>query len=212
MTEKIRILVLVGGSHHDDPDMRKTLATFLNQPSENDAVLTESMEDLTAENLAGYDVVINTTTDREPTDQQHYALINAVAKGKGFIAVHGGMATFWNSPAYFAMTGGKFVGKSPEGRKEGFTVSIGSAPEVADHPITRHVEDYEVQDELFVIEGDQTQWQVLARSEGHPAMYTKSFGQGRVFVCTLGHDNGELRRETFQKVMLNAVAWVAGRL
>lgn len=205
----VKILILVGGSHHDDPDMRATFTSFLSGPDNFEVTMSEDMEVLTKENLAGYDVIINTTTDREPTDEQHYALLDAVAGGKGIIAIHGGVASFWNSPAYFAMIGGKFVGKSLRGR-EGFTVRITTAPQVEDHPITMGIEGYDVTDELFVIEGDQTQWHVLGRSQGHPAFYTKSFGKGRVFVSALGHNDTELSRPTFQTVILNAVEWVAG--
>ena len=210
-TEKtVKILLLVGGSHHDDPDMRATFTGFLGAPDNYEVTMSEDMDVLTKENLAGYDVIINTTTDREPTDEQHYALLDAVAGGKGLIAIHGGVATFWNSPAYFAMTGGKFVGKSLRRGEGGFTVKIATAGKVEDHPITMGVDDYDVTDELFVIEGDQTQWHVLGRSQGHPALYSKSFGKGRVFVNALGHDAGELARPTFQTVILNAVEWVAG--
>ena len=206
----VKILLLVGGSHHDGPDIRATLTDFLGGPDNFDVTMSEDMDVLTKENLAGYDVVVNNTTDREPTDAQHYALLDFVAGGKGLIAIHGGVASFWNSPAYFAMAGGKFVGKSPEGRGRPFTVKIATAPRVLDHPITMGIGDYEVEDELFVIEGDETQWHVLARSEGHPAFYCKSFGLGRVFVSGLGHNARELGRPTFQKVILNAVNWVAG--
>ena len=151
----VKILILVGGSHHDDPDMRATFNSFLGGPDNFEVTMSEDMEVLTKENLAGYDVIINTTTDREPSDEQHYALLDAVAGGKGLIAIHGGVASFWNSPAYFAMIGGKFVGKSLRGRA-GFTVRLATAPKVEDHPITMGVEDYDVTDELFVIEGDQT--------------------------------------------------------
>jgi len=215
MTEQktVKMLLLVGGSHHDSPEIRKILTGFLGAPDNFEVTMSEDMDVLTKENLAGYDVIINTTTDRLPTDEQHYALLDAVAGGKGLIAIHGGTATFWNSPAYFGMIGGKFVGKSvPTGHRGMYTfmVKIKTAREVEDHPITMGVDDYEVADELFVLEGDQTQWHVLARADGHPIMYTKTFGRGRVFVNALGHGAEQLSYPTSQTLILNAVEWVAG--
>ena len=205
----VRILVLVGGTHHDGPEIRKTLEGFLGTRDGFEVTLSDDLRVLSQENLAGYDVIVNTTTDRQPADEQCYALLNAVAGGKGFIAIHGGTATFWNSPAYFAMIGGKMVGKSPKPRHE-YSVKLLGGKRVEDHPITMGVADYDVNDELFVVEGDQTQWHVLARSTGHPSMWTKTFYMGRVFVTTLGHDAGELSRPTFQALVLNAVEWVCG--
>ena len=209
----VKILLLVGGTHHDSPEIREILTGFLGAPDNFEVTMSEDMGVLTRANLAGYDVVVNTTTDQEPTDGQHYALLDAVAGGKGLIAIHGGTATFWNSPAYFGMIGGKFVGKSaPPGRRgmHKFVVKIKTARQVEDHPITMGVEDYEVADELFVLEGDQTQWHVLARAEGHPIMYIKTFGRGRVFVNGLGHGAQQLSYPTSQTLILNAIEWVAG--
>jgi type 1 glutamine amidotransferase len=210
----VKILLLVGGSHHDDPEMRATFMDFLGRPENFEVTMSEDMDVLTKENLAGYDVIINTTTDREPTDEQHYALLDAVAGGKGFLAIHGALASFWNSEAYFGMIGGRLYGKVRKDREEGYTVQIDIPSHMAkgwkteDHPITMGIEGYEVQDEIFVLEGDQTQWHVLARLFGNAAMYTKTFGKGRVFVTILGHDATELGRPTYQTLILNAVEWV----
>lgn len=218
MSEKqqVRILLLVGGSHHDDPDMRATLTEFLGKPEGFSVTMSEELDVLTKENLENYDVIINTTTDREPEDEQHYALLEAVAGGKGFIAVHGGVATFWNSDAYFAMIGCKIYGKDRKDREVGFTVKVDIPSELpkgwktVDHPISWGIENFHSQDELFTLEGDQTQWHVIARADGNPVMFTKTFGKGRVFVNVLGHDAKELGRPTSQTLMVNAVEWVCG--
>ena len=132
---------------------------------------------------------------------------DAVAGGKGFIAIHGGVATFWNSPAYFAMTGGKFVVHDPN--KE-FVVSVKKA--VTPHPITAGMEDFKIQDELYIIEGDITQWEILARAEGHPVLFNKKYGKGRVHNNALGHDERALSNSSFQKLVINGIAWCAGSL
>jgi len=204
-----KLLLLVGGSHHDSPEIRAILSSFLSKKF--DVTMSDDMSVLTKEKLSSYDVIVNYTTDRELSDEQCYVLLDAVSRGKGFVAIHGGTATFWNSPAYFAMIGGKFVGKSmrpPWPFK--FKVQIRTARLVQEHPITMGIDDFEFEDELFVLEGDQTQWHVLARAEGHPIMYIKTFGKGRVFVFTLGHGEKQLKHPVFQTLVLNGVEWVAG--
>ncbi len=209
----LQILVLVGGSHHDSPEIRAALQTIFAQDGTHRVDQSADMGILCPEALQPYDVIVNATTDREPAPAQHYALMEAVAQGRGLVVVHGGLASFWNSQAYFAMIGGKFAGKSLDVAGLGdFRVNLGSGRHILTHPITLGLEDYDVNDELFFLMGDQTQWQVLARAQGHPLMYCKSFGLGRVFVCALGHDETRLLVTTTTEILRRASHWVAGAL
>ncbi len=209
----LKILVLVGGSHHDSPEIRAALQTIFAREGAHQVDQSEDMGILCPESLAPYDVIVNATTDREPEPTQHHALIEAVAQGKGLVVIHGGLASFWNSQAYFGMIGGKFAGKSLDVPGLGdFRVNLGPGRHIISHPITLGLEDYDVNDELFFLMGDQTQWQVLARAQGHPIMYCKSFGLGRVFVCALGHDETRFLVPTTTEILRRASLWVAGEM
>ena len=209
----LKILLLVGGSHHDSPAIRAALRTLFAEDGAHEVAQSDDMAVLHAEALAQYDVVVNATTDREPEPSEHYALLNAVAGGCGLVVVHGGLASFWNSQAYFGMVGSKYAGKSLDEKGSGdFTVQLGPGRSLLGHPITLGLEDYAVNDELFFLQGDQTQWQVLARAQGHPVMYVKSFGLGRVFVCALGHDETRFRVPATAEILRRGARWCAGRL
>ncbi len=210
---ELKILVLVGGSHHDSPEIRAALHTIFAQDGTHQVEQSEDMGILCPEALQPYDVIVNATTDREPEPAQHYALLDAVAQGRGLVVVHGGLASFWNSQAYFGMIGSKFAGKSLDVPGLGdFQVNLGSGRHTLHHPITLGLEDYDVNDELFFLMGDQTQWQVVARAQGHPIMYGKSFALGRVFVCALGHDETRLLVPTTTEILRRASHWVAGEM
>lgn len=209
----LKILILVGGSHHDSPEIRASLKEIFEDSGRHSVTLSEEMSILNEADLEACDVVVNATTDREPEATEHYALLDAVARGCGLVVVHGGLASFWNSPAYFAMVGSMFAGKSLDSRGFGdFTVNLGPSRHTLGHPITLGLEDYEVNDELFFLHGDQTQWNVLARSQGHPMMYVKSFGQGRVFVCALGHDETRFQVPQTTEILRRGARWAAHRL
>ena len=62
----VRILLLVGGSHYDGPDIRATLSGFLDAPDDFEVTMSEDMDVLTKENLANCGIIVNVTTDREP--------------------------------------------------------------------------------------------------------------------------------------------------
>lgn len=206
----LHVLVLVGGSHHDSPAVRSSLEDIFSDGGAHAVTQSEDMAILRAETLEPFDVIVNATTDRRPEAAEHYALLNAVAQGRGLVVVHGGLASFWNSQAYFGMVGSKFAGKSLDDRGAGdFMVNLGPNRSTLGHPITAGLADYAVNDELFFLQGDQTQWKVLARAQGHPIMYVKSFGLGRVFVCALGHDETRFDVPTTTEILRRGARWTA---
>ncbi len=209
----LKILLLVGGSHHDSPEIRSSLEDIFSEGGTHTVSQSEDMAILNEEALEPFNVIVNATTDRLPEPGEHYALLNAVANGRGLVVVHGGLASFWNSQAYFGMVGSIFAGKSLGRRGAGdFSVKLGPGRSTLGHPITLGLEDYEVNDELFFLQGDQTQWKVLARAQGHPIMYVKSFGLGRVFVSALGHDEKRFNMPTTTEIMRRGARWAAGLL
>ncbi len=207
MGQDIKVLLLVGGpEYHDRPETRAALSRLLSRRF--DVTMTDDLGVLQPDTLSAYDVIVNTTTFLEPTEEQIAALLDAVEGGKGFVGIHGATATFWSSPAYLDMIGGKFVAHD---RKKELTVNIATAREVEEHPITQGMDDFETFDELYIIEGDMTQWHVLARAEGHAVVYTKAWGKGRVFSNALGDGVSGLTSYGFQTLIINGVEWAAGR-
>jgi type 1 glutamine amidotransferase len=201
-----KVLLLVGGpEYHDLPEHREILPAMLG--ARFDVTMTDDMAVLTPDGLAGYDVIANYTTFFEPTQEQCDALLEAVYEGKGYVGLHPATATFWNCPRYLEMIGGKFMVHDPN---KVFTVNIGTSRHVEPHPITEGVGDFPIQDELYVCDGDMTQWQILARAEGHPVLWNKKWGKGRVHSNTLGHDGRALNNLSLKTLYLNAIEWAAG--
>ena len=62
-------------------------------------------------------------------------------------------------------------------------------------------------DELFCIQRDQTQWNVLARAEGHLVVFAKSWGRDRVFNIVLDHDDPRLGNPKVQKLYARGMRW-----
>ena len=206
MEKDTKVLLLVGGAdYHDQPEHRKILSAFIG--AEFNLTMTDNLEVLIPGTLDNYDVVVNYTTFVEPTDEQVGTLLDAVKGGKGFVGIHGATATFWNSPAYLEMIGGKFI--AHDVNKE-FLVQISDARAVVPHPITKGVDNFTIQDELYIIEGDITRWEILARAEGHAVIFNKTYGKGRIHNNALGHDARALNHLSFQRLVNNGIAWAAG--
>jgi len=201
----VPVLLMLGGpEYHNTPEHRQTLIELLD--SVCTLVAREDLDVLTPSDLAPFRVIVNYTTFMEPTAAQAGALNSAVFRGTGFVGIHGATATFWNSPEYLRMLGGTFIVHDEFKR---FGVNFTSVRCVEEHPITAGIEDFEIEDELYIVEGDQTQWHIIARGEGHPLLYTKTYGSGRVHYNALGHDLRALQHPSFQQLVLNAVAWAA---
>jgi type 1 glutamine amidotransferase len=208
MEKDTKVLLLVGGSeYHDQPEHREILSEFIG--AKFDLTMTDDLEILNPDSLGTYDAIVNYTTFVEPSEKQIDALLDAVRKGKGFVGIHGASATFWNSPAYLVMIGGKFITHDPN--KE-FLVKIRTAGAVIPHPITKDIDDFIIQDELYIIEGDITQWEIIARAEGHPIIFNKMYSNGRVHNNALGHDAKALSNPSLQKLIINGISWSAGLL
>ncbi len=76
-----------------------------------------------------------------------------------------------------------------------------------EHPITRGVPDFEIEDEHYELAGDLTQLQIIAESRGCPVLYTKCWGTGSIHYTALGHDHRALRHPSHRRLLVQAVAW-----
>lgn len=203
---RIKVLLLVGGApYHDQPEHREILASMFG--SRFDVTMSDDAEVLTPENLKGYEVIADYTSWWEPTKAQHQAVLDAVAGGKGYFCMHPATASFLNDAGHVSMVGGQFIEHDPN---KIFTVKIGTARQVQEHPITEGIGDFPIQDELFIVEGDQNQWNIIARAEGHAVLWTKQWGEGRVHTNVLGHDGHALNNLSLQTLILRGIEWAAG--
>jgi hypothetical protein len=175
----------------------------------------EAYEDEAA--LAAADLIVQCWTGGKLTPEQEANLVSRVAEGAGFAGWHGGVvATFYDSPRYQYMVGGRFV-CHPGGFVD-YRVSIAGS-----HMITSGVGDFDVHTEQYFCHVDPG-LTVLATTtfEGRhgapetagvvmPVVWTRQFGAGRVFVNTLGHSPDDLRVPQTRTITERGLLWAAGQ-
>jgi uncharacterized protein len=228
----MRALLLMGGpEYHDQTEHYAELAGIFAGEGGVDLRITRDLTVLSTAGLTPYDAVINWTTFLSPTEEQITALLDAVQGGLGFFGLHAATATFWNSAPYLEMLGSRFLKHAPY--KE-FEVEIIDR----DHPITRGVNNFVVADELYELGGDTAAFaefadryrsgapyagetatlgdgplgdaiSVLATAEGHPMLYTRQVGAGRLHYNALGHDQAALTNPAFRTLARRGLDWVA---
>lgn len=203
---KIRTLLLTGGEIHDwrgcGDEIEKTLR------SAEDFDLTRINDDLSAlesPNLEPYELLVFYWTRGVITESQKNGLLDWVAGGRGFAGIHSASASFCDCPEYRSMLGGYFVTHPPP---RTYQVSVVD-PE---NPITKDMVEFFVKDEMYVLDYDP-RVNVLAASlwKGQivPVVWTKPWGNGRVFYLALGHDAGACVDENFKTLLIRGSIWAA---
>ncbi|NUT53654.1 MAG: ThuA domain-containing protein [Saccharothrix sp.] len=167
------------------------------------------------EGLGEYDLIVQCWSDGELTDRQFECLEAAVRSGTGLAGWHGGLVdAFRHSRGYMRLVGGQFV--AHPGDFVDHQVNITST-----HPIvtdlsgfTVHTEQYWVlTDNLNDVHATTT---FPATDPWHapltvPAVWTRRWGAGRVFACTIGHHPTDLDLPPIRTIVERGLLWSAAR-
>jgi type 1 glutamine amidotransferase len=173
---------------------------------------------LDADAMRDTDLVLQIWTMGEITQEQYEVLANAVLAGTGLAGWHGGIVdAFRNNPDYLQMTGGQFA-THPKGFRPH---SVSVVPERADHPIVAGLTTWNLNTEQYWILTDAYN-DVLATTcysveEGwpwhrdvvQPAVWTRHWGEGRVFVSTIGHQLEDLDHPAVRTLTERGLLWAS---
>lgn len=210
----MNILVL-SGDNHGFAASASVIHDFLAGAGDMQVTLRDDKAVLTSPALQEYDAIVfgtgftrsnrlaDGTVQRmaDLTPAQEEGLRNFVASGKGLVGIHG--SAWWISGRAMELLGGA-ANWHPPGLT--FTVHV----ENPNHPITQSLNDFEVEDEIYISAYEPT-IQILASAEwhgrAHPMAWVKPYGQGRVFYTTLGHTSATFQRPAMQQLMTQGVRW-----
>ena len=206
MTKK-KVLLYQGGRYFG---MEKNYKVFQNILTEYIVDNYDNVKIFSTNEFFEYSALIFFSQEGEFTEDQEKNVLEFVSSGKGFIGLHGASASFKSHLKYFEMLGGRFIG-----HKEQKEIDIFISDQ--NHPITKGILDFSFKDEPYRHDFSMSNdIHILAKADYHdeddpelePIMWVKSYGNGRVFYCALGHRNISLKDEFFQTIILKAVKWV----
>lgn len=174
-----------------------------------DSYLDESL-------LADTDLIVQCWTMGTITREQLTGLATAVRAGTGFAGWHGGMIdAFRNQPDYQLLTGGQFV-HHPHGFVD---YKVRLAPGHESNPLVDGLTAYSVSTEQYYVHIDPTvdvlAVTVLVDNPAAPDMagvvmpvvWTKTWGEGRVFVSTLGHKLDDFDVLPTRETIVRGLLW-----
>jgi type 1 glutamine amidotransferase len=229
-----RVLIVTGQSDIQYHDWRATTG-MIETMLRNAGFEVRRMEDphgLTSQTLGGYDAVFLSYNGPRWGPGPESALEEFVRSGRGLVSIHGVtygplMGTImrpgggWDTAEPWAgfadMLGVTWAPKNiGHAARHAFRVKIAD-PE---HPITRGMPaEFTVNDELYHRMTHRPGIHVLATAfddpsrggtgQNEPIAWTNSYGKGRVFHCTLGHDTSALYEPSVLALLARATQWVS---
>ena len=183
-----------------------------------------------ADYMQTVDLIVQCNTmaaiEREPLE----GLRAAIQAGTGMAGWHGGIAdSYRNSSDYLHLIGGQFAchpGKHPAERigaqSDNYVrYRVNILPSAAEHPITRGLEDFELVTEQYWVLYDNyidvlatttqavREWDPWTRPVVSPAIWTRQWGKGRIFVCTPGHRVEILEDPNVRTIIQRGMLWAS---
>ncbi len=187
-----------------------------------DVIVESSLEVYADEQVMGaVDLVVPSWTMGEILPAELDGLHEAVRGGAGLAGWHGGIIdAFRVATEYTMLTGGQFI--AHPGDIKDHTVEI--VPARADHPIVAGIESFHLRSEQYwvatdglndvlattsLVPGPDDPWHEPVVS---PAVWTRLWGAGRVFVCTPGHHTADLEIPAVRTIVERGLLWASGLL
>lgn len=223
----LRVLILSGQNNHDWKTTTPRIQSILEATGRFDVEVTERPDQLTADALEPFDVVLSnwnafgregdTSAIASWPEATRTAYLDFVRQGKGHVVVHAGSCAFADWPAYRQLTLAWWeLGQTQHGPPHRFPVRF----ETLEHPVIRGLRNFDLTDELWVHPGRQPGAQVLVSAfaaadhpqgsgDWEPLVLADRFGEGRTFTLLAGHDAGCMEQPGFQALLTRGTEWAA---
>ncbi|MBB5979521.1 ThuA domain-containing protein [Kribbella solani] len=212
MTTRRAVVVRGGWEGHSPVEATDLFIPFLEQ---NGYEVTVSGSTEAYLDLDGVDLIVQCVTMSEIEPDHFKGLDAAIRRGTGFAGWHGGIAdSFRKNAEYSFITGGQFI-SHPHGFTD-YRVDI-----IADDPIVDNIAHFDVHTEQYYVHADPTN-NVLATTtfEAHPdypwiegavmpVIWTRTWGEGKVFVCTVGHKLDDLETPEVRTIIERGLLWAS---
>ncbi len=230
-TTKSALIVRGGWEGHSPKEATELFVPFLEESGysvrmeEGPAVYADP------DAMAPVDLIVQCVTMSQITGDEFRGLESAVRHGTGFAGWHGGIADSYRATSdYLHMVGGQFATHpskddlEPEdvGERANFRDYRVELTEAGrEHAITADIGDFDVRSEQYWVLSDEYN-DVLAttthptrpdrpwsRPVTCPAIWTRNWGRGRIFVATPGHDLATLRVPAVRTVIERGMLWAS---
>ncbi|MFU8946875.1 ThuA domain-containing protein [Mycetocola zhadangensis] len=183
-----------------------------------------------AEYMATVDLIVQCNTMNTIEKDEFAGLRSAIEAGTGMAGWHGGIAdSYRNNSDYLHLIGGQFAchpGKHPDERigdpsDNYIDYRIEMTEAAAAHPITEGISDFDLTTEQYWVLNDDyidvlatttlpaREWDAWTRPVVSPAVWTRQWGAGRIFVATPGHSVDVLQNDNVRTLIERGMLWAS---
>ena len=214
---KKALMVWGGWEGHEPKQCVDVFAPFL-RDNGFDVEISDTLDAyLDEEKMQQLSLIVPVWTMGSITGEQEAGLLKAVESGVGLGGWHGGMCdAFRANTGYQFMTGGQWV--AHPGNIMDYTVNITNN----EHEITAGLNDFAMHSEQYYMHTDPGN-NVLAtttfagesgeapwtKGTVMPVVWTKMWGAGRVFHCSLGHVAADFQVPEARTIVQRGLLWAA---
>jgi type 1 glutamine amidotransferase len=229
-------------THQPNPYAEKALEILARKTRAFEAVISDDPSLLLGDKLRQFDaLVMNNIHEREPFLADDFArlkgeqkaaaqkfdklvkqnILEYVQSGKGIVGIHAATAAFQKWPAYGDMMGGYYGGHIHQ--------KVVIIPEDPKHPVNAcfNGKPFTIRDEIYISREPYSRKKVrviasldLSRmkdpkkrpDKDYAVSWVRSYGKGRVFYTTLGHEAATYWNPVFLKHLLAGVQFAIGDL
>lgn len=219
--EPKRALIVWGGWEGHQPDLVAQLFFDILREENFEVEISDTLDVFKDyEKLSRLSLIVPIWTMGRIEHEQLQPILKAVAEdGVGLAGCHGGMCdSFRESTEWQFMTGGQWVAHPGN---DGVRYWVNIRRDIS-HPITEGIPDFEVCSEQYYMHVDPAV-KVLATTRfptvpgphatngevDMPVLWTKMYGLGRVFYCSLGHQRNVIEVEPPRTIMKRGFLWAA---
>lgn len=229
--KEVRVLIITGDHGHNWKETTPFLKELLSKAGHRVDVTEVPGKDLTADNLAKYDVLLlnyrNTPKGAKEnpgsvwSDENKKAFTDAVRGGKGLVVYHHASSAFTGTAPFEQefekVIAGGWRKQGFHGKMQEFTLTVRK-----DHPITHGIMEFKHgRDELYQNSLITPGSEVLATAfsekskdpkntgKHEPMVWVSTYGKGRVYHNALGHDVQAMQSAGFQTLLIRGVEWAA---
>jgi type 1 glutamine amidotransferase len=206
---KKALIVQGGWAGHNPAEVADILAEQLLK-HQFDVTISDTLDAYRDPHLTELDLIVPNWTMGTIQKDQLQPLLEAVKSGVGLAGLHGGMCdSFRTETEYQFMTGGQWVAH-PGNDGIRYMVHINGTPS----PITEGIGDFEVVSEQYYMHVDPGNTVLATTRFGEvemPVVWTKHWGKGRVFYCSLGHQPNIVQMPQTLEIMTRGMLWAAER-
>ncbi len=217
---KTKVVILVGGHGYDERGFEQLWKSF--RDIEADVWKGPPYTVFDDVDKFRYDVIVMFNLSSGISDTQRENFLRLLDGGVGLVVWHHALANCQDWPEFEKIAGGKFWMKP--GERNGVQVAASGTGggvvkmhiEDTNHPITKGMNDFEVQDETYNRQTFTDGIHLLVSTD-HPRSdkqiaWVQEYRKARVFGFQSGHDAKVWTNDSFRRLMARGIRWAAGQL